>query len=128
MSATGKSRNTTHLGVVWTVEALTEVRRLSIWHLAEPSDQATRDHALLPANYADLKPGVLRCLEHCVPVEAVECLSRVLTCNLAVNQDSPPAGMEVGETREVVDFCIYDDPLRKEERPGKVSAQRSTIG
>lgn len=95
------------------MEALSEVCRFPIRHLAEPSDQATRDHALLPADDADLKPGVLRCLEHCVPVEAVECLGRVLTRNLAVDQDRPPTGMEVGETRKVVDFCIYDDPLRK---------------
>lgn len=100
------------------MEALGKVRRLSIRHLAKPSDHATRDHALLPADDADLKPSVLRCLEHCVPVEAVECLGRVLTRNLAVDQDRPPAGMEVGETREVVDFCIYDDPLRKEIKWG----------
>lgn len=124
-------RARTHLGVVRTVEALNEVRRLSIRHLAEPSDQATRDHALLPTDDANLKPGILWCLEHCVSVEAVERLGCVLTRNLVVNQDCPPAGMEVGETRKVVDFCIYDDPLRKEikvERPGKVSVQRSTIG
>ena len=95
------------------MEALSEVRWLPIRHLAEPSDQATCDHALLPAEDADLKPGILRSLEYLVPVEAVECLGRVLARNLAVHQDRPPARMEVGETGKVVDFCIYDDPLRK---------------
>jgi hypothetical protein len=90
--------HTTHLGVVWTVEALSEVRRLPIRHLAESSDQATCDHALLPADYADLKPGVLRPLEYLVPVEAVESLGRVLARGLAIDQHGPPAGMEVGET------------------------------
>jgi hypothetical protein len=104
----------THLSVVWTVEALREVCRFPMRHLAEPSDQATRDDALLPADDADLKPGILRCLKHRVPVEAVECLSCVLARNVVVDQDRPSTGMEVGETRKVVDFCIYDDPLRKE--------------
>jgi len=100
------------------VEAFGQVRRFPIWYLAEPSDQATRDHALLPADDADLKPGVLRSLEHLVPVKAVERLGRVLARDLAVDQDGPPAGMEVGETGKVVDFCIYDDPLRKKSRCG----------
>ncbi len=80
------------------MEALREVRRLPIWHLAEPPDDATRDHALLSPDDADLKPRVLRSLKHFVSVEAVKRLCRVLARDLAVDQDCPPTGMEVGET------------------------------
>jgi hypothetical protein len=46
-----------------------------------------------------------------VPVQAVERLGRVLARDGAVNQDRPPAGMQLGKAGEVVDLCVYDDPL-----------------
>ena len=94
------------------MEALSEVRRLPIRDLAQPSDQAACDHALLSLDDADLKPGVLWSLKHLMPVETIECLGCVVARDLAVDQDRAPARMEVGETRQVVDFCIYDDPLQ----------------
>ena len=81
------------------MESLGEVSRLRKGHAAEAADEAAGDDALLVTENADLKTRVLRSFEHLVAVEAVERLRRVLPCNGAVDEDRPPAGMEVGEAR-----------------------------
>ena len=83
----------TYLGVIRTVESLGEVGRLRKGHAAEAADEAASDDTLLVAENANLKTRVLRSLEHLVPVKAVKRLCRVLTRNVAVDEDRPPAGM-----------------------------------
>jgi hypothetical protein len=49
------------------MEALGEVGRLSVWHIAKAADEAARNDALLAAEDADhLEARVLRSLEHLV--------------------------------------------------------------
>jgi hypothetical protein len=79
------------------VESLGEVGRLREGHAAEAADEAASDDALLVAENANLETRVLRSLEHLVPVKAVKRLCRVLARNVAVDEDRPPAGMQVGE-------------------------------
>ena len=79
------------------MESLGEVSRLRKGHAAEATDEAAGDDALLATKNADLKTRVLRSLEHLVAVKAVERLRRVLPCNGVVDEDRPPAGMQVGE-------------------------------
>jgi hypothetical protein len=87
----------THLSVIRAVETLGEVGRLCIRHAAESADQTARDDALLAAEDADLETRVLRSLEDLVSVEAVERLGRVLARDGAIDEDRPPAGVQVGE-------------------------------
>ena len=47
-------------------------------------------------------------------MEAVERLGRVLARDRGIDEDGASAGVEVDEAGEVVDFCVYDDPLRRE--------------
>ena len=93
------------------MEALGEVSRLGVGHSAETADETTRDDALLAPEDADLEPRVLRSFEDFVAMEAVERLGRVLARDGGVDEDGAPARVEVGEAGEVVDFCVYDDPL-----------------
>jgi hypothetical protein len=84
------------LGVVRAVESLGGVGRLREGHAAEATDEAASDDTLF-ATENDLETRVLRSLEHLVPVKVVERLYRVLARNGAVDEDRPPAGMQVGE-------------------------------
>ena len=106
-----QNRTHTHLGVVGAVEALGEVSRLGVGHSAETADETTRDDALLAPEDADLETRVLRAFEDFVAMEAVERLGRVLARDSGIDEDGAPARVEVGEAGEVVDFCVYDDPL-----------------
>ena len=87
----------TYLGVVRTVESLREVGRLREGHAAEAADEAASDDTLLATENANLETRVLRSLEHLVPMKAVERLCRVLARDGVVDEDRPPAGMQVGE-------------------------------
>jgi hypothetical protein len=80
------------------VEALGQVRRLGIRDGTEPANDATRNDALLATDDADLEARVLRSFEDLVPMKTVERLGRVLARDGAVDEDGPPARVEVGET------------------------------
>ena len=96
------------------MEALGEVGRLGVGHTAESTDEAASDDALFSAEDADLETRILRSLEHLVTMEAIERLSRVSARDSTVDKDGAAARVEVGEAGQVVDLCVYDDPLRRE--------------
>lgn len=79
------------------MESLGEVCGLRKGHAADAANEASSDDALLSAKNADLETRVLRSLEDLMAVQAVEGLRRVLARNVAVDEDRPPAGMQVGE-------------------------------
>ena len=87
----------TYLGIIWAVESLGEVCGLRKGHAADAANEASSDDALLAAKNADLETRVLRSFEDLMAVQAVKGLRRVLARNGAVDEDRPPAGMQVGE-------------------------------
>ena len=96
------------------MEALGEVSRLGVGHGAETADETTGDDALLASKDADLETGVLWSFEDLVAMEAVERLGCVFARDGVVDEDGAPAWVEAGEAGEIVDLCVYDDPLRRE--------------
>lgn len=61
--------------------------RTSIRHLADLSSNFARDDALLSLNRPDLQTRVLRLLEHLMPMQSVEGLGSILTCNFGVKKN-----------------------------------------
>jgi len=110
------------------VEALGEVGRLGVGHAAESTDEAASDDALFSAEDADLETRILRSLEHLMTMETIERLSRVSARDGTVDKDGAAARVEVGEAGQVVDLCVYDDPLRRESSSWLGKRVRHGIG
>jgi len=79
------------------VESFGKVGRFREWHTAESADETASDDALLATEDSDLETRVLRSFEYLVSMKTIKRLCRVLARNCAVNEDRPPAGMQVGE-------------------------------
>jgi len=87
----------TYLGVIRAVESFSEVGRLCKGHTAETANESASDDALLAAEDSDLETRVLRSLEYLVSMKTIECFCRVLARNCIVDEDGPPARMQVGK-------------------------------
>ena len=79
------------------MESLGEVGRLRKGHTAETSNETTSNDALLTTEDSDLQTRVLRSLEYLVPMKTIERLCRVLARNCIVDEDGPPARVQVGK-------------------------------
>ena len=87
----------TYLGVIRAVESFGEVGRLCEGHTTEAANETASDDALLATEDSNLETRVLRSLEHLVSMKTIERLCRVLARNCTVNEDRPPARMQVGK-------------------------------
>ena len=85
----------TYLRVIRAVESLGEEGRLCEGHTAETANETAGDDALLATEDSDLETRVLRSLEHLVSMKTIERLCRVLACNCTVDENGPPARMQV---------------------------------
>jgi hypothetical protein len=102
----------TYLGVIGAVKSLGEVGRLCEGHTAETANETASDDALLATEDSDLETRVLRSLEHLMSMKTIERLCRILARDCTVDEDGPPARMQVCKAGYIVDLSVYDDPLR----------------
>jgi hypothetical protein len=79
------------------MKSLGEVGRLRKGHTAETANETASDDALLATDDSNLQTRVLRSLEHFVSMKTIERLCRVLACNCIVDENGPPARMQVGK-------------------------------
>jgi hypothetical protein len=87
----------TYLRVIRAVESLGEEGRLCEGHTAETANETASDDALFATEGSNLETRVLRSLEHLVSMKTIERLCRVLARNCTVDEDRPPARMQVGK-------------------------------
>ena len=94
------------------MESLGKVGRLGEGHTAESTNETASDDALLATEDSNLETRVLRSLEYLVSMKTIERLCRVLARDCTVDEDGPPARMQICKAGQIVDLSVYDDPLR----------------
>ena len=110
------ARRGTHVIVIGAVVALREPSWFGIGDFAQFPGSQRPDCNLLARNGTNLKPLILRLLEHFLSMKAVEDLRSILTCYLLVEEHTETAGMEVGEAGKIEDARVDDDPLEHSKR------------
>jgi hypothetical protein len=105
------ARRGTYVIVIRTVVALREPGWFGIGDFAQVPGGQRPDGNLLALDGTNLKPLILRLLEHLLSMKAVENLCGIFTCYLLVEEHTETAGMEVGKAGKIVDARVDDDPL-----------------
>jgi len=95
--------------------AFREPAWFGIRHFAQFPRNQRLDGNPLSLNGTNLKPLILRLLEHLLSMKAVEDLCSILTCYLLIKEHTETAGMEVGKAGEIVNARVDDDPLEHSE-------------
>jgi len=106
----------TYVIVIGAVIALREPSWFGIGDFTQFPGSQRPDGNLLALNGTNLKPLILRLLEHLLSMKAIEYLCSILACDLLVEEDIETARMEVGKAGKIVDAGVYDDPLEHSKR------------